>query len=249
MAKQSGLGDGLFVNGYDLSGDIQQVNNIGSPRAVIDVTGINKSAYERIYGVRDGVIEMTTHFNTATGQQFPTLKAVPDTDSHFLFRHGSTLGNPAAALVSKRVNFDMTRGNEGGVTFAVGAQSNGYGLDWGVLLTPGLSTITGAGNQTSVDLGTGSLSFGWQAFMQVTALTGTDVTIKVQDSTDNVTFGDLSGGGFTQTTAANTYQRIASSSATATVKRYVRLVASTSAGFTSLSYVVMFHRNDSLIAF
>jgi hypothetical protein len=249
MAKESGLGDGLFANGFDLSGDIQQVNSISSPRAVLDVTGINKSAYERIYGVKDGVIDMTTHFNTSAGQQFPTLKALPDADSHVMYRHGSTRGNAAAALVSKRTTFEMTRANDGGVTFTVNAQSNGFGLDWGVQLTPGVSTITGAGNQTSLDLGTGSLSFGWQAYMQVTGFTGTDATVRVQDSADNSSFADLSGAGFTQTTAANTYQRIAAASQTATVRRYVRLTVATTGGFSSLSYIVVFHRNDSLISF
>lgn len=252
MAKESGLGDGLFVNGYDLSGDIQQVNNIGSPRAVIDVTGINKSAFERVYGVRDGVIEMTTHFNTSAGQQFPTLKSVPDADSHIMFRHGSTLGNPAAALVSKRVNFDMTRGNEGAVTFAVGAQSNGYGLEWGNLLTAGVRTDTSATNGTAYDFGADQAGFfDAQAYLHVTAFTGTDCTITIQSSQDNGGTDPFSDRlVFTAVTSAHAYERKAMTTpGTQVMERYVRVKTSTSGGFSSISFVVMLNVNRAVTSF
>ncbi|MEU0411729.1 hypothetical protein ABZ307_28460 [Streptomyces griseorubiginosus] len=246
MAKESGLGDGLFVQGFDLSGDIQQVNQIGSPRAVIDVTGIDKKAYERIYGIRDGVIDMTTHFNTAVGQQFPTLKQIPDTDTHVMYRHGTTLGNPAAALVAKRTSFEMTRSNEGAVTFAVNAQANAYGLEWGVQLTAGKRTDTTGTNGTSVDQTTASTSFGWQAYLQVFAVTGTSVTVKIQDSADNSSWADLSGAAFTAATTAGV-QRIQAASATATVRRYVRVVSSGT--FTNAQFAVMFNRNSAAVTF
>ena len=48
MAKTSGLGDNCYVGGYDLSGDIGSLGKISGSVATIDVTGINKSAFERI---------------------------------------------------------------------------------------------------------------------------------------------------------------------------------------------------------
>ncbi len=246
MAKQSGLGDGLFVNGVDLSGDIQQVNQIGSPRATLDVTGINKSAYERVYGIRDGVIDMTTHFNVSAGQQFPTLKAIPDADSHIMYRHGSTIGNPAAALVSKRTNFDATRANDCGMTFAVNAQANSYGLDWGVQLVAGKRTDTAATNGTSYDQTTVSTAFGWQAYLHVFSFTGTSVTVTIQDSADNSSFTTISGASFTAATGV-TYERIQSASSTATVRRYVRAI--TTGTFSNAVFAVMFVRNNAAVSF
>ena len=64
MGKQSGLGDGLWIGGHDLSGDIGAVSNVGGGLAgTQDVTGINKLAPERVGLERDGRIEFSAFFN------------------------------------------------------------------------------------------------------------------------------------------------------------------------------------------
>jgi hypothetical protein len=156
VAKSNGLGSELFVGGYQLSGDIQSVDNISCPSTALDVTGINKSAYERIIGLRDGMIEMTTFFNTSTGRAHPVLKALPETDAHVMYCHKTTLGNPAACLVAKQVNYDGTRAADAGFTFKVQATGNAYGLEWGEQLTAGLRTDTAAANGTAVSAGSGT---------------------------------------------------------------------------------------------
>src|SRR5690348_396221 len=111
MAKSSGLGDGLHVAGFDASGDIQQLGAIGGGPALLDVTGINKSAHERIGGLRDGRIEITTFFNhvqAGTGTH-EKLSALPRTDVILTYCRGTVLGNAAASLVGKQVNYDPTR--------------------------------------------------------------------------------------------------------------------------------------------
>lgn len=82
--------------------------------------------------------------------------------------------------------------------------------------------------------------FGAQAYLQVPAFTGTDVTIKVQTSADLATWTDLLT--FTQVTAAHWQERQATSNTTA-VLRYARAVAVTTAGYTALTYAVVFSRN------
>ena len=51
MAKQSGLGQQIFVHGYDLSGDVAAIDNAGSPREALDTTALNASAHERVLGL------------------------------------------------------------------------------------------------------------------------------------------------------------------------------------------------------
>lgn len=63
MAKKSGLGDNFYYGAFDFSGDIQALGAIGGGPAALNVTGINKSALERIGGHRDGRIEYTAFFN------------------------------------------------------------------------------------------------------------------------------------------------------------------------------------------
>ena len=244
MAKTSGLGDALHIAGFDASGDIQQLQQIGGGPALLDVTGINKSAYERIGGLRDGRMEITTYFNhiAVTGGTHEKLAALPRTDVILTYCRGTVLGNPAASLVGKQVNYDPTRGTDGMLTFSVSAQSNAYGIEWGQQLTAGIRTDTAATNGTGVDTAA-SASFGGQAYLQVFSFTGTDATVKIQDSADNVTFADVAGLAFTQTTTAPGAQRIAISN-TSTIRRYVRATTVTTGGFTSLAFAVNLVKNQ-----
>lgn len=242
MAKSSGLGDNLYISGFNLSGDIQQLNSIATPRGTLDVTGIDKSAYERVPGIRDGSIEMTTFFNAASNQQHAVLKTLPTTDVHVAYFRGTTLGNPAAAMVAKQTNYDPTRNNDGSLTFSVSATSNSFGLDWGVGLTAGVRTDTAATNGASVDQTTVSTAFGWTAYLQVFAFSGTSVTVTIEDSADNAAFATLSGASFTAATGV-TAQRLASGTSTDTVRRYVRAV--TTGTFSNAQFAVVFVRNNA----
>lgn len=243
MAKQSGLGDNLYVGGYNLSGDVSTVQ-LSSPQGVQDVTGIDKYANERLGLTRDGNINWTSFFNPGpeANAAHAVLSVLPTADVMVTYCRGTTLGAPAACMIGKQLNYDGTRADSGEFTFALQSQADGYGLEWGVQLTAGLHTDTAATNGASVDTG-GSLSFGGQAYLQLAALTGTDVTVKIQDSADNTTFADVAGLAFTAVTAAPATQRIALSN-TATIRRYVRAVTTTSAGFTSTTFSVVLHKNE-----
>src|SRR5260221_14664282 len=52
--------------------------------------------------------------------------------------------NPAASIVAKQINYDPTRSAAGDLTAAVSTQSNSYGLEWGLQLTPGNFNSTSA---------------------------------------------------------------------------------------------------------
>jgi len=241
MAKQSGLGDALFVGGYDLSGDVGELSKISGSVALLDVTPINTSAHVRIGGLRDGQIAYKSFFNPTLGQEHTVLSALPTADQHMMYCRGTTIGNPAACMVAKQIDYNPTRDNKGMLTFAIQADANGYGLEWGRLLTAGLRTDTAATNGASID-GTAQSTFGAQAYLQATTFTGTDVTVKIQDSADNSSFADVAGLAFTAVTAAHVTQRIATSNA-ATIRRYLRAVTTTSGGFTSATFAVMVVRN------
>lgn len=248
MAKQSGLGDNFYVSGYDLSGDTAALGTISGGHALLDKTGINKSAFERIGGRRDGFIEWTSHFNPATDQQHDVLSTLPLTDRILTYCRGTTLGNPAACMVAKQISYDFTRTDDGDLTAAVRAEANGYGLEWGNQLTAGKRTDTTATNGSSVDFGTGSTAFGLQAYLQVFAFTGTSVTVKIQESSDNGSgdaFTDVTGGGFTAATGITT-ERI-QTSRSLTVERYLRVV--TTGTFSNAVFSVVVVRNDTSVVF
>lgn len=85
-----------------------------------------------------------------------------------------------------------------------------------------------------------STAFGAQAYYQLTAFTGTDITVSIQHSADNATWANLVS--FTQATTVNTFQRVTVANTT-TVNRYVQAIATTSGGFTAASFQVTFIRN------
>lgn len=239
MAKQAGMGDNFFISGVDVSGDTQSLGTVRGGRAVWDVTGIDKSAYERIGLRKDGQIDFVTYFNKVAAGTFQTLKARPTTDVILTYCRGTTLGNQAASIVAKQINYDPTLAADGSFTFACSAQANGFGLEWGEQLTAGKKTDGAAANGTGIDFGAVSSLFGWSAYLHVFAFTGTSVTVKVQDSADNATYADLSGATFTAATGV-TSERITSASATATVRRYVRAI--TTGTFSNAVFAVNFVR-------
>lgn len=243
MSKQTGLGDQLYINGYDIAGDTQSIGSLSTPIATLDMTGINKEAMERQYGTADATGEFTSFFNDADDAAHEALSALPRTDSHLMYLRGTGQGRSALAMIGKRADYAGTRGDDGSLTFGVNMSGSGSVAEWCTQLTAGKVTVTGAGNQAGVDLGSGSTAFGWQAYLQVFAFTGTSATIKLQTSSDNAVgdpYADLTGASFTTVTGRTT-QRLASASDTATVERWLRVnVAGT---FSSLTFAVIFNRN------
>lgn len=244
MAKQNGLGDNFYVGPYDLSGDISALGTVGGSVGTLDKTGINKFGYERIGGLRTGTMEFTSHFNDAAGQEHVAFSALPYTDVILSYFRGTTLGNPAASMTAKQINYDASRGDDGDLTFAVSAQSNGFGLEWGRSLTAGMRTDTAATNGTAIDT-TASASFGGQAYLHVTAFTGTDCTITVEDSADNITFATVDS--FTVVSGV-TSERIVLGTTTETLDRYVR-VSTTAGTFSSVTFAVNLVKNTAAVNF
>lgn len=243
MTKISGLGQKFFIGGYDLSGDIGSLSSVASPLAVLDATTIDKYANERLPGQKDGSIAFSSFFNTTAGQAHPILSTLPRADTQIMYATGPTIGADAACMTAKQVGYDGTRATDGGFTFGVQGLANGFGLEWGQLLTAGLRTDTSATSPaTGLDTG-GSAAFGAQAYLQVTAFTGTDVTVKLQDSANNSSFADISPSlTFTATSAARTFQRALVVNTT-TIRQYVRAITTTSGGFTSVTFAVALVKN------
>lgn len=239
MAKSGALGMGILVGGVDLSGDVGEINEIGGGPSALTVTGIDKSAPERIGGLIDGRLNYTAYFNDAASAAHPTLSALPTTDVHIANFLASTIGAECACIITKQLGYDGTRAADGMLTFSVAGPANGYGLEWCDLLTAGLRTDTAGTNGTALD-GTAATTTSWAAYAQVTALTGTNVVLTVEDSADNVSFAAVTSGAFTSVTAAPGYQRI-EGAAGATLRRYVRVASSGT--FTSATFLVAVTRH------
>lgn len=227
MTKAAGLGHNLYVAQFDLSGDAGSVGTIAGKRGSLEVTGINALAMERILTHRDGEIGFTAFWNTDTDKVHDALKGLVTTDRIVTYAGltsaAGVVGDPAASIIAKQMNYDPTRGQDGSLVTATQFLSNaGLGLEWGQLLTTGKQTYaTGTVNGTSIDLGAVSTLFGASAYLHVFSIGSGTSTFAVQDSADDSSFLDVTGMTFTAVTAA-TSERI-QGAVGATVRRYVRL--------------------------
>lgn len=248
MAKRSGLGQGLWISGVDCSGDTGEWTGNG-PTAMDNVTGVDKSAMERLPLQRDGQMGIKQFFNPTAGSAFQTVRA--NAFSQILNYDlaaicSSTIGDHAIAGRFRQASHTLTREQSGRFTFDTQWPGNGYGVEWGRLLTAGKRTDTGATSPaTGVDFTDVTTLFGWQAWLHVFAFTGTSVTVTLQDSADNAAFANLTGGAFAAATTVGS-QRI-EGGRTATVRRYVRAI--TTGTFSNAVFGVIFNRNLTATAF
>lgn len=236
MSKTSGLGDNMYVAGVDISGDVGSISQIGGGPAVTEMPGIDVYAQERYGLARSGRVQWASWFNPTRAH--PVLSALPREDALVTYCRGTTLGAPAACCVARQLGYDATRGADGSLSFALDAQSDGYGLEWGAQLTAGLRTDTTDTNGASVDFGVAGV-FGAQFYLQVTDLVGTDVTVSVEQSSDDGVgdaFAAVTGGTFTAVTAAPAWERLQTARDQA-VERYLRVA--TSGAFTSATISVV----------
>lgn len=258
MSKQSGLAQNFYLGGYNLSGDTGAGNEIGGGlTGTQDTTGIDKSAHERLGLDRDGRLSWTSFFNpekatdnpgVTTDHAHAVLSSLPTTDRHMMWATATSIGAPAACIVGKQIDYNPSRAQDGSLTIAVSGQANSFGLEWGDLLTAGIRTDTTGTNGASLDLGTGSTLFGLQAYLHVFGVTGTSVTAKLQESSDNGAgdaWADVTGGAFSAATGISA-QRIQTARGQ-TVERYLRVV--TTGTFTNAQFAVAVIRNNTSVVF
>lgn len=134
MAKESGLGWSACTiddSGGTARAIVNDFTNISfaTPRGVQDVTGIDKSAFERLLLLADATFEGTGVFNDATNQSHDVFKTVPSSSVQrtvTLTVSGQTLANEMIFT-----DYPLARAASGELTFTVPGQlANGAVPTW-----------------------------------------------------------------------------------------------------------------------
>lgn len=236
MAKQTGLGMRLYLQGYDLSGDVGAINTIRASTATLDVTSIDLSAMKRITGLRDGEISFNCFFNDAALAEHALLSTLPTTNVLALVLRGTTRGDACWALTAKQVNYDWNRAQDGSLTGTVQLiGAGGFALETGELLVA-KTTHASATDETALD-GTAQSTSGAVGFLQHFSAASGTVEYDIEDSSDNNTFANLLAFSDVATPYAPIAQRVA---VAGTVERYVR--ASTNGTFTTAVFAMGLRR-------
>jgi len=226
MSKTTGIGERLFLNQYDLSGDIGSLGTIQSARNQQDVTNITQVAIARLGLLYDGHLAYSGFFDTAAGAEHLVLRPLPQ-NGLTTWATGTAAGAPTGSMLANQADYNVTRSQDGSLTIDTSADTTGgAGFEWGNLLTTGLQLFASAGAGTYIDdyvPAFGSLplpsTHGLSAFLHVKSLGSGTATVAVQDSTDHVSWANVSGAVFTAATGA-TSQRIAVGG---NVNRYLRV--------------------------
>lgn len=134
MAKETGLGWTAF-SVDDSSGSVCTILNdvtslqFSTPRGVQDVTGLDKSAYERLLLLADFSVTPSGVFNDAASQSHAVFKTVPSTS---VARTTTiTISGQTLAPEVLYTDYSLNRGADGSLTFtAPGVLANGTVPTW-----------------------------------------------------------------------------------------------------------------------
>jgi hypothetical protein len=129
LAKVSGLGGAVLVQ--DAASAVQTITNditnyaFTTPRAVQDVTGVDKPANERILLLADYSVTLNGVFNQATNMSHAVFSTIPSTNvtrSVELDVTGVTTGLPVMKVNCLLTDYQITRAATGELTFQVPGQ-------------------------------------------------------------------------------------------------------------------------------
>src|SRR3954471_1132750 len=134
MAKETGLGwttlsvDNSAGSANDIKNDITNFT-FATPRGVQDVTGLDKSAYERLLLLADGTISLNGVFNDASNKSHDTFKTVPSTSVNRTTT--ITVSGQTLAMEMLYTDYGMTRAASGELAYtAPGVLADGSVPTW-----------------------------------------------------------------------------------------------------------------------
>lgn len=138
MAKTSGLGGVIKI--ADASSAVQTITNdvtnysFTTPRNTQDVTGVDKTANERILLLADYTVTLNGVFNTAANFSHAVFSTIPSTSvvrSVEIDPIGVTTGLPKLLVNCLLTDYQLTRANTGELTWQVpGSLADGTPPTW-----------------------------------------------------------------------------------------------------------------------
>lgn len=126
MAKQSGLGDYFAVD--DSSGSLRDISNdvtslgVNVGQDLIIITGLDKSAVERLIGLGDGSFAVSGVYNAASNMSHDVFKTRTGTRTTSYAIGGNSSGLPILTMEMLVDSYNLARGSDGSLTWSVGLQ-------------------------------------------------------------------------------------------------------------------------------
>tara|TARA_Y100000401_G_scaffold54967_3_gene43304 strand:+ start:126 stop:542 length:417 start_codon:yes stop_codon:yes gene_type:complete len=121
MAKQSGLGDYLAID--DSSGSARDISNdvtsatFNTGKSLQEITGIDKSAVERLQLLGDGTVSVNGVFDAASNMAHDVFKTTSGTRTVTYCVGGNTASNPKLEMEMLVSAYNLDRGSDGSLTW------------------------------------------------------------------------------------------------------------------------------------
>ncbi len=235
MAFLHGKDAGVFVAEFDLSGDFTQYTPSYSV-ATSDITTMGNTAHIYLAGTTTATLNVQGVFNAATDKS----------DEEFTAALGNELVVTASPTAATSIgdDADMVNGfiesysprspGNDAVRFSTTMQGSGVATGGKILHQNNQESSTSSGYASVRAVAQAASASGAVGHIHVTEFSGTDATITIEDSSDDIAFGSLVA--FAQATGL-TSERV---SVTGEVLEYVRV--SLAGTFTTVTFVVGFAR-------
>jgi hypothetical protein len=235
MAFQHGSATTVLFDEYDLSSYFNQFSANRSRQAV-DTTTFGNDDHTYIAGVESGSISVQGVWDGSASAIDVVLDSTIAADSIISVspQGFDTIGNSVVMVKGLNVGYQIRGTATDAVRLTAGGTADGGVRVDGVVLQD-LSAETTTFNGSSVDNGSDS-SFGGVGHIHVTAFSGTNATVKIQDSANDADWADLIT--FTSITGTGTERKTVSG----TVDEYLRFAITTD-NFTSMTIACCFARN------
>jgi hypothetical protein len=133
VAKESGIGmtvtvDDAAAAGQAITNDVTSIS-FSTPRGLQDITGLDKSAIERLLLLADGTVTINGVFNDDSNKSHAVFKTVPTTSvsrTVVIVHSGQTL-----TMECMFSDYSLNRAQDGSLTWtATGSLSNGTAPTW-----------------------------------------------------------------------------------------------------------------------
>lgn len=243
MPFRHGKNTGVLINAYNLSTYFTDAKFSASVETAETTTfGVAGGSKTYVTGLNDQTTSLSGLLETSANAVDAALSAALGGDTPILFTiandGGFTLGRRCSSGIAIQTKYEIDSPVADVVKISCDFQSAAESMN-GVILAP-LDTVTATGNNTAVD-NTTSTANGGVGIIHVPANTrnGT-IVVKIQHSSDNVTFADLVT--FTTVSATTTTSERIVVAAGTTVNRYLRASYTVAGSSGSATVAVAFAR-------
>jgi len=243
----------FYMDGFDLSGDVRTFGPLAQTYDEHTEAALSDECKNALLGhplVSVGTLDAFMDNTVTTGLHIVAAGAgvVRNVMCPIGIRAAPAIGDPVFMGQFEQLGYQQSGEGYVGVTIPFGPWSGrptsyAYDQPWGHLLNP-LTARTAANTTTGSGLNDNGASSALGGYMmyQVTSGTGA-VTISIDDSADDSSYGALSGATTGEIADASVPQAgIVALGKTATVKQYLRWQLAAGGGFSTVTFALAFVR-------